>query len=168
MFRIATIVFLSAATVLTGVGWVCSHVCEHSVGGLLSSTGWSVSNFLNHHHSKFWPIYGACGELGVFTFSAVDARPWAIHGSIPNFEWGQLILRSQLYPTNVSAVTQGLLVVRFPFSIPFLLFGIYPGLTLLKRVVIPYRRRRAGKCVACGYSLIGNESGTCPECGAAK
>jgi hypothetical protein len=27
------------------------------------------------------------------------------------------------------------------------------------------RRRLAGKCVACGYDLAGNKSGTCPECG---
>lgn len=27
------------------------------------------------------------------------------------------------------------------------------------------RRWREGRCVACGYSLRGNVSGTCPECG---
>lgn len=32
-----------------------------------------------------------------------------------------------------------------------------------------FRRRtaRLGECTACGYSLEGNQSGTCPECGAA-
>jgi hypothetical protein len=29
------------------------------------------------------------------------------------------------------------------------------------------RRRELGQCVMCGYSLIGNVSGTCPECGTA-
>lgn len=29
------------------------------------------------------------------------------------------------------------------------------------------RRRRAGHCHACDYDLTGNESGICPECGAA-
>jgi hypothetical protein len=29
------------------------------------------------------------------------------------------------------------------------------------------RRRRLGQCVACGYSLAGNSSGVCPECGKA-
>lgn len=28
-------------------------------------------------------------------------------------------------------------------------------------------RRRAGRCMSCGYSLAGNASGVCPECGAA-
>ena len=27
------------------------------------------------------------------------------------------------------------------------------------------RRRRTGLCLACGYSLTGNFSGVCPECG---
>ena len=29
------------------------------------------------------------------------------------------------------------------------------------------RRRRLGQCAACGYSLAGNSSGVCPECGKA-
>ena len=33
---------------------------------------------------------------------------------------------------------------------------------LIRRVAIP-----AGHCLACGYSLTGNISGVCPECGAA-
>ena len=28
-----------------------------------------------------------------------------------------------------------------------------------------YLRMRKGLCVYCGYNLIGNVSGTCPECG---
>lgn len=27
------------------------------------------------------------------------------------------------------------------------------------------KRRRMNQCIACGYSLMGNTSGTCPECG---
>lgn len=29
------------------------------------------------------------------------------------------------------------------------------------------RRQRRGECTNCGYSLRGNESGRCPECGTA-
>ncbi len=28
------------------------------------------------------------------------------------------------------------------------------------------RRKRLGQCITCGYDLTGNQSGTCPECGA--
>jgi len=31
-----------------------------------------------------------------------------------------------------------------------------------------YRRSRPGCCRRCGYSMIGNESGVCPECGSKK
>jgi hypothetical protein len=30
---------------------------------------------------------------------------------------------------------------------------------------LPRQRRRAGRCIQCGYLLRGNASGTCPECG---
>jgi hypothetical protein len=33
------------------------------------------------------------------------------------------------------------------------------------RAATAARRALAGQCVACGYSLTGNVSGTCPECG---
>jgi len=34
-----------------------------------------------------------------------------------------------------------------------------------RRDAIRLRRASAGLCVACGYNLTGNTSGTCPECG---
>ena len=33
---------------------------------------------------------------------------------------------------------------------------------------LPAFRRRSGQCAHCAYDLTGNESGVCPECGAAK
>lgn len=45
------------------------------------------------------------------------------------------------------------------------------GLTVLGTVPLAFgplrvwRRRRAGRCVHCGYNLLGNRSGRCPECG---
>lgn len=29
-----------------------------------------------------------------------------------------------------------------------------------------WQRARRGRCARCGYDMTGNESGTCPECGA--
>lgn len=46
------------------------------------------------------------------------------------------------------------------------------GLALLGVLPLAYEparswwRRRAGRCAHCGYSLMGNRSGLCPECGA--
>ncbi len=55
--------------------------------------------------------------------------------------------------------------IRFPLWMPIVLFGSYPTAHLLLRAPLRrYRRRRRGLCVACGYDLTGNVSGTCPEC----
>ena len=53
-----------------------------------------------------------------------------------------------------------------PLWIPTVVFG---GLTFYVYAPIRRRRRweRESRCVECGYNLIGNTSGNCPECGAA-
>lgn len=45
-----------------------------------------------------------------------------------------------------------------------LLFAVYPALVLLRFRKLRLRRM-LGLCVACGYNLTGNTTGTCPECG---
>ncbi len=50
--------------------------------------------------------------------------------------------------------------------------ALYPTIAFLKgpanRAVRRWRRKRRGQCVTCGYSLEGNVSGVCPECGRAR
>ncbi|MFQ5414092.1 MAG: hypothetical protein ACE5E6_06500 [Phycisphaerae bacterium] len=41
----------------------------------------------------------------------------------------------------------------------------YPALAFFRGPFTRMRRRRLNRCVPCGYSLIGNTSGVCPECG---
>ena len=52
-----------------------------------------------------------------------------------------------------------------PYWPLFLAFLVLPMMSLLR-----YRRSliriQQGRCWSCGYNLSGNESGTCPECGA--
>lgn len=48
--------------------------------------------------------------------------------------------------------------------LPTLLFAIYP-LIVIRRLLRRRRRLRRGLCLTCGYSLAGNVSGVCPECG---
>jgi hypothetical protein len=58
--------------------------------------------------------------------------------------------------------------VTFPDSAAFLALAFVPTLWLARaagRWRTRRRRKLTGCCVNCGYSLTGNQSGTCPECG---
>ncbi len=46
-----------------------------------------------------------------------------------------------------------------------ILFSGYPVLSLICGPRRRHMRRRKGLCAGCGYSLTGNVSGVCPECG---
>jgi hypothetical protein len=47
----------------------------------------------------------------------------------------------------------------------FIVFAAYPAYAIINAWTRPYRRRRRGLCVSCGYDLTGNVSGICSECG---
>ena len=49
--------------------------------------------------------------------------------------------------------------------LPFVLFGAYPFGVFVYRPIQRARRRSRRQCHQCGYSLIGNETGVCSECG---
>jgi len=52
-------------------------------------------------------------------------------------------------------------IVVFPWWSLLLTSGAIPVLFFIRN----FRRRPKGCCSGCGYSLTGNTSGTCPECG---
>ena len=52
----------------------------------------------------------------------------------------------------------GLLIFSLPLA--------FLGLQQFRRAYRTYRAEKSQQCVKCGYSLIGNLSGQCPECGA--
>lgn len=56
------------------------------------------------------------------------------------------------------------LVVEFPLWPVFLLFMLYPGVSLLLPMMRRTWRRNRNLCVTCGYNMTGNTSGICPEC----
>ncbi len=55
--------------------------------------------------------------------------------------------------------------IEMPSWFPFVVLAAYPGLVLVRGPVRRWRRRKRGLCLTCGYSLEGNASGVCPECG---
>ncbi len=57
--------------------------------------------------------------------------------------------------------------VRMPFWIPVVVLLFHPVRSLMTGPWRQRRRRRRNQCLTCGYSLTGNTSGICPECGTA-
>ena len=55
--------------------------------------------------------------------------------------------------------------VCVPLWMIFILFAGYPTVAFIQSPARQWVRRWRGLCVACGYNLTGNVSGTCPECG---
>lgn len=51
--------------------------------------------------------------------------------------------------------------------VPVILLAALPSMWLLRADVRRWHRVRTRHCVSCGYCLTGNQSGVCPECGAA-
>ena len=56
--------------------------------------------------------------------------------------------------------------LALPFWFLFALLSPYPAFAFV-RWLRRYRRGKRGRCLECGYSLTGNVSGICPECGSA-
>ena len=72
---------------------------------------------------------------------------------------------------NVICLTGGVgvysvLTVGVPLLGLSVAFAAYPFAAFIRGPVLrPWRRRRKGLCLNCGYDLRGNVSGVCPECG---
>jgi hypothetical protein len=56
-------------------------------------------------------------------------------------------------------------IIEFPFWIPILLSALILSLLRYKRRRYQFAVIDAPFCQSCGYSLVGNVSGICPECG---
>ena len=75
------------------------------------------------------------GLLGVYIVTAV---------AVPVLPWGHFLVVCVLVAGSIAAAD------RFAVD---------------RRHSLRRRRRRLGQCLHCGYSLHGNLSGVCPECG---
>jgi hypothetical protein len=71
----------------------------------------------------------------------------------------------QVRERSVAAIVA--FMVMAPFAFPTILVLRIVGRALDFRARRQRRRIEQGLCVRCGYSLMGNVSGVCPECGSA-
>jgi hypothetical protein len=55
-----------------------------------------------------------------------------------------------------------------PWWVLVILLSLFPAIARLSVAVRRWRRSSRGECVNCGYSLVGDISGVCPECGTAR
>lgn len=75
------------------------------------------------------------------------------------------ILAHPLSPARFGSMTiWALIYVRYPWLLPLCLTCV-AYLPCVYRLLHRRHRIRTGHCALCGYSLIGNASGRCPECG---
>jgi hypothetical protein len=166
MLRGLIILLLLSAMVLTTVGWVWSYTGRYRTfgcGRLSGETkhGWWYRNW---GRTAGTPLPYARGMRGVC--DVVIATPCSIGRWSARF-WEFRLFRSCRVAFSPINRHEAHLRVTAPFWLLFLLFAIFPAFALGKHWICLYVRRRTNHCAACGYSLEGNESGTCPECGRA-
>ena len=96
--------------------------------------------------------------------------------NLQSLSLSQLLTPSFIIPTVLAPLTILPVLAVSPwffreFGLPAwelaVLWGAYIIPLLATYRCLAQRRNREGSCTRCGYSLIGNTSGTCPECGTA-
>lgn len=161
------------------------------LGALLSLVAWELSN---RYCAGAAVWYSDRSELFVVVeggaFTVERLRDFgSTGGSVSRYEWGvstiehrdPLCLTSQeLFGDNVCGSfywyrcdlcsqawdADGSYTVRVPFWLISLGFLSVPLFAFSFLAIYRFWRRRRNQCVTCGYSLEGNVSGVCPECGA--
>jgi hypothetical protein len=88
---------------------------------------------------------------------AIESRP--VRQALPNAN----VAGPGTPPPPVSYTVHALYI---PWALWTFVTALLPAAALWRRCRTLNRSRR-GRCNACGYSLIGNVSGVCPECGSA-
>lgn len=101
------------------------------------------------------------GQLRLTGWFASDPPAVTSNGGIERYGFGY---RAEVNITPTNKVNR-MYRVMMPMWALLTVCGFYPIQAFLRGPVTRMRRRRLNCCAPCGYSLIGNVSGICPECG---
>ena len=130
--------------------------CSHFIG--IETWGWPLRGLERRHVSPTPQL------------EAADERLVRLRSSGRDAGWVAADLDLGLWYQNYVTETTVALPLRprpLEFGANSVIFGsLLAGLTLGPFALRRWVRRRRGACVACGYSLQGNPTGVCSECGA--
>ncbi len=127
------------------------------------ASGWNFMRFL--WYSERWAYVidvhnGGClvaiPSAAVKAWADDDQSGLSIEGRVFGWDWKYF---------HFEKYGSGAQWIGFPLWLPFLLIALPTGFLFWS----DHRRRMhggVGCCAKCGYSLTGNTSGKCPECGA--
>jgi hypothetical protein len=148
------------------------------IPALIALFAWAVSIFVCFIHNRVTTANRGYGAIVVYHDLAIhqgclcyadydgDQGETVEPGEFPRwrieFNWERPRWDFEYRPRTNSARSRWLTI---PLWRPFLVLGL--GSLLGMRVLRMRARRRlsSGLCSYCGYSLTGNTSGVCPECG---
>lgn len=119
---------------------------------------------------KMPPVTGTAVIACVIALIAVwlgSIRRWMALLPLPVIALYNLIMWGELQEPGfgrliITELGWGWVVGQFAaWNVPFVV-------AILVVMFLPQRHRMPGHCARCGYNLVGNTSGRCPECGTAK
>jgi len=148
MLRKTLTIFATWLTVLLALAWWGSYGTENRVGGYLTYSHSLTLSFHNGHLTTLYayaisrphPTLSKTLNLGPLGVLWVDVR------NVASSTWRYVYLAGPIWLLIIPTAT-------------------YPAVAFLRGPFTRYLRRKRRQCLVCGYSLIGNITGVCPECG---
>ena len=168
--RVVTLVTIAVATVLA-LAWLRSYWVSDGVFWkdkrvmlrVMSSRGQVLVGYWRSVGTHDFPQVG----IGYTRRLPRDVAEMAVRpeiGSAPDWRWSRLGL---VLERDQGSIARGWVAI-VPYWVVLLAVATLAfGKRLLWTPIVRRRRRRRGRCVACGYDLRGSTD-RCPECGTAS
>ncbi len=172
MIRKAIIVLLTLGAVGTALLLVVSFTGHYKNVDWLPPSGlpgWErgwLKTIGDIDDTSFFTIDASKGRLALGYFTKVEPSIF-----VPRKAFGLpglLVKKQTVFPASTVAFRREQMLLhalQVPLWLLLPLFAAYPVAAFIRGPLRRRRRRKRGLCVRCGYSLTGNVTGVCPECG---